>query len=161
MKRFWGFILLAAALTVLGGCYGSVSKEVRAEVDPGVTFGALVQNPEAYRGRMVMFSGTIIRTLNKPTGTELVIVQHPSPPGGRPTSLDRSEGRFLAEDSRFLDEAIYAPGRQITAAGRVTGSTVRRLGEMDYTYPVIQAEELYLWRAPTRFDWGFFFGTSW
>ena len=160
MKRILGLIVLAAALTVMGGCYGAISQEVRAQVDQSATFEALVQNPEAYRGKMVMFSGTIIRTVNKTTGTELVIVQHPSSPGGRPASLDKSEGRFLAEDSRFLDEAIYAPGRQITVAGRVTGSTVRRLGEMDYTYPVIQAEELYLWRAPTRFNWGFFFGTS-
>lgn len=61
---------------------------------------------------------------------------------------DKSEGRYLVVVDRFLDPAIYRSGRDITVAGEVRGSEVRRLGEIDYRYPVIAASELYLWKKP-------------
>jgi starvation-inducible outer membrane lipoprotein len=33
-------------------------------------------------------------------------------------------------------------------AGEVQGSVLRRLGEIDYRYPVIAAVEIYLWKEP-------------
>ena len=50
--------------------------------------------------------------------------------------------------NRFLDPAIYRSGRDITVAGEVQGSEVRRLGEIAYRYPVIAALELHLWKEP-------------
>ena len=56
-----------------------------------------------------------------------------------------SEGRFIIQTPGFLDPAIYSPGRKLTVAGTVAGKEVRPLGEIEYTYPIIEKRELYLW----------------
>jgi len=55
------------------------------------------------------------------------------------------QGRFLVEVESFLDPAIYSAGRQITVAGVATGKEMRKLGQINYTYPVLTSKELYLW----------------
>jgi outer membrane lipoprotein len=41
--------------------------------------------------------------------------------------------------------AIYNGGRKVTVAGEVRGKKIQRLGEIDYTYPLISAKEIHLW----------------
>ena len=107
-------MILAAMIAVtlaVSGCAPAISKSIRAEsVD--VSFSKLAESPDAYKGKTVIYSGTILNTINTEKGTELTIIQHPSMPGHRPETLDRSDGRFLAMDSRFLDPALYSPGRE-------------------------------------------------
>ena len=60
-------------------------------------------------------------------------------------------GRFLVSTREFLDPAIYAPGRRLTALGAVAGRSKRRVGDLPCAYPVISAEHIKLW--PNNTPW--------
>ena len=134
MKRFFIF---GIALCLLSGCVYAVSRGVLEEVDREITFSALVKDPAAYQGRVVLLGGVIVKTVNKQEGTLLEVYQTNLDREGRPTDTDRSEGRFLGLYQGFLDSEIYKQGRQVTVAGTVQGEMIQLLGEIDYRYPYL------------------------
>jgi outer membrane lipoprotein len=134
---------------MLCACAPVISQQVMDQVDRNITYGALAAQPDEFKGKMVLLGGTIVQAVPKPAETEIVVVQKQVSSDGEPRLTDKSEGRFLVVVDRFLDPAIYASGRDITVAGEVRGSVLRRLGEIDYRYPVIAASELYLWNRPS------------
>jgi outer membrane lipoprotein len=138
-------ILVIAAMLLLAGCAHVISKEVLQDVDTSVSFMQLSKDPDAYTGKTVIFGGNVIETQNLSNKTLIVILQHPLGSRGEPSAGDVSEGRFIITTSGFLDPAIYSPGRKLTVAGTVAGKEVRPLGEIEYTYPIIEKRELYLW----------------
>jgi len=118
------------------------------QVDRNLSYGSLASRPDEAKGKMVLLGGTIVQTVPKPQETEIEVVQKQVNSSGEPYLTDKSEGRFLVIVNRFLDPAIYRSGRDITVAGEVQSSVLRRLGEIDYRYPVIAASEIYLWKEP-------------
>jgi len=137
--------LVMAAILLLVGCAHVISKQVLKEVDTNTTFAQVSKAPDAYKGKTVLFGGDIIEAKNLPDKTLITVLQRPLGTRGRPAAGDASEGRFIIQTPGFLDPAIYSPGRKITVAGRVVGKEKRLLGEIQYTYPVIEKRELYLW----------------
>jgi outer membrane lipoprotein len=118
---------------------------VRKEVDREISFAQIRNAPEDYIGEVVLLGGEIIRARNTTQGTLLFMLQKELDYRGKPRKDDRSEGRFLIQYPLFLDPVIYGSGRLVTIAGRVMGKQVRKIGELDYTYPVLHAEEIHLW----------------
>lgn len=141
------FPLFCVMMTVflLASCAHVISKEVLQEVDTSVSFAQLSKDPEAYQGKTVLFGGDVIGTQNLSDKTVVVVLQRPLGSRGEPSAGDVSEGRFIITTPGFLDPAIYGPGRKITVAGTVVGKEMRPLGEIEYTYPIIEKRELYLW----------------
>jgi outer membrane lipoprotein len=123
------FVLAMAAMLLLAGCAHVISKEVLQEVDASLTFAHVSKDPEAYKGKTVLFGGDIIETQNLSDKTQIVVLQRPLGSRGEPSAGDVSEGRFIITTPGFLDPAIYGPGRKITVAGTVVGKEVRPLGE--------------------------------
>jgi len=128
-----------------GGCAHVVSKDVRNQVDEGITFRQVFQSPDAYKGKVVVWGGVIINMTHQKEGTLVEVLQKPLEMDGQPEDVDRSEGRFLAFHKGFLDDALFAKGRTITVAGEVIGSRKMPIGEIEYTYPFITTREVYLW----------------
>ena len=146
MKTIFKSIVLWLALAVMpAACAPVISKELRMQVDEKLTFKEVLQDPENYKGKIVVWSGVIIETENQKDGTFIKVLQKPADPSGRPKDIDRSEGRFLAFNKDFLDEAIYAEGREITVGGEVLGKRVLPLDKIEYHYPLISVKEIYLW----------------
>ncbi len=139
------FMLLGYVFFSLSGCAPVISKQIRAEVSRELTLSVVAKDPEAYKGKIVLWSGVIISAMNLKEGTMIEVLQKPADYEGKPSDVDYSEGRFLVIDPRYLDVAIYTQGRMITVAGEVRGKKVQPLGEMEYTYPLISAKEIYLW----------------
>ncbi|SMC17347.1 outer membrane lipoprotein [Desulfacinum hydrothermale DSM 13146] len=173
MKRFT-LTVLAALILFLGGCAHVISPAVRRQAQWDLSVSEVQKNPDYYRGKVVIWSGRILSGENLSTATVLEILQLPADRQGRPRDFTRSEGRFLARDKRFLDTALYAPGRLVTVAGTVAGAERRRVGQVPYTYPVLDVLELHLWpqesqrvRDPYACDryppiwWHFYFGHGW
>ncbi len=160
--------LFIAVLTILllAGCASVISREVLREVDQNVSFEQLLEEPEAYKGRTLLLGGDIIETQNLPDKTVVVVLQRPLGFRGKPAAKDISEGRFILSAPGFLDPAIYSHGRKVTVAGVVVGKEVRPLGEIEYTYPIIEKRELYLWpeeeasSAEPRVHFGFGVGVG-
>jgi outer membrane lipoprotein len=135
-----GLLLLAGA----GCAVHTISEGVRRQAET-IPFAQLRADPEAYKDRTVILGGEIWQASNVPEGTLVEVVHKPLDAYERPLLTDRTEGRFMALCNRYLDPAIYARGREVTIAGRVLGTRSGRIGELEYTYPLISCLELRLW----------------
>jgi len=166
-RTFWitAVTALTVAIALTASCAPVISQQTLDRVDADIRFEDLLKDPEGFTGRTVLLGGRIIDTENYPEKTLIILLQIPLGFGGRPGSETGSRGRFILSVPGFLDPEIYRRGRRITIAGPVAGKEVRRLDEIQYVYPLIQQEELYLWPAggvdgETRFRIGFGVGGS-
>lgn len=148
---------LGAAALLLTACTPVISPQLMDQVDRNLTYRSLASRPDEFQGKIALLGGTIVQTVPKPGETEIEVVQKDLLSTGEPRLTDKSEGRFLVVVDRFLDPAIYRPERGITVAGKVQGSVVRRIGEIDYHYPVIAASELHLWRDPLPYPYPYYY----
>ncbi len=122
-------------------------------------FSQVIQNPEAYTGKIVIWGGLIIETSNPPDGGEILVLQTPLDSGEYPDTKS-TYGQFIAKTSTFVDPVIYEKGRKVTLAGEIIGKRVKALGVMKYTYPVVGIKELFLWskkrvwwQPPSYYGW--------
>ncbi|MDD3581300.1 MAG: Slp family lipoprotein [Desulfobacca sp.] len=139
---------LGLLLGLIAGCAPVFSPAVLQQVNRELSYDLVATDPEAYRGQTVLWGGVIEKTTPKEGNTELEIVQKNLGRQHRPKDGDTSLGRFLVNYFGFLDPAIYQEGRKITVIGEVQGLEVRKLGESDYRYPVVDAVNLHLWPKP-------------
>lgn len=142
MKRDLIIIILTIIVSV--SC-SPISKEIMKQVDPTLSLKEVLKNADQYKGKMVLWGGVIVETINRPEETLIIVAQTVLDYEKRPINLDQSEGRFIVKRGVFLDPAIYAKGRQITVAGEVSGKEDLPLGEIRYVYPVVTAAQLILW----------------
>jgi outer membrane lipoprotein len=142
MKRYLAFLFIPILLT---SCAHVLSKEYVQSATTGVSFRQISQNPDAYIGRSFILGGTVAGTVDTKEGSEIEVVENPVDKYGCIINPDISEGRYFIEATQHLDPIIYRKGRHLTFAGKLTGSKKKMLGEMEYEYPVFQAEQIYLW----------------
>lgn len=71
---------------------------------------------------------------------------------GRPQPHDQSDGRFLACRAGFYDPELFKPGREVSITGRIEGVQIGRIGELDYPYPRVAADVIYLWPEQRQVD---------
>jgi outer membrane lipoprotein len=127
-----------------------ISKDLRNKVDPSLTFGEVIQNPIAYKGKTVVWGGEIVQTLNQKNGTaEIEVFQIPlASRTDAPKAAKDSEGRFLILADKYLDPNLYQKEKRITVAGEILGEQIKPLGDMDYRYPIISSKQIHLWKEP-------------
>ena len=147
------WILSTVMIGFLTACAHVISQESLKEADPDLTFQSLIEDLNRYQGKKILVGGRILSTENREGGSWLEVLQHPLDWQQRPKDTDESYGRFLVRFGGFLDPAIYQEGREISAAGVVVGQETLPLGHIQYSYPVIQAREIHLWkkRKPVRY----------
>lgn len=131
-------------LLLATGCAPVISKGLKEQVARELSFEEVRENPDAYRGKVVLWGGVIIGAKNLKEGTLIEVLQRPTDRRGRPKDVDESHGRFMALYDGYLDVAIYAQGRGVTIAGEIMGEKVQPLGEIDYHYPLIAIKEIHL-----------------
>jgi outer membrane lipoprotein len=137
--------LFIAIIFFVSGCAHVISKDILQKVDSEVTFAELKKDTWAYREKVVLLGGVIVKTVNKNDGTLLEVYQTEINRRGKPIKLDISGGRFLALWKGFLDSEIYQKGRKVTIVGVVKGEEIIRLGEFDYRCPYLVVKEIHLW----------------
>jgi outer membrane lipoprotein len=143
-------------------CASPIAKKYRQEAAPGLTFPMVLEDPAAYKGSVVIWGGTIIRTVdNRQAGSDVFVLQSPLGSTDKPEAADYSQGRFIGVSPSFLDPLVYSKGRKITVAGVVAGKREVAEGGRTYAYPVVTVEQLYLWPryvpyyygGPYYYDW--------
>ncbi|MGX2040906.1 Slp family lipoprotein [Methylocaldum sp. MU1018] len=145
-SRLLRWAVVWATLLGVAGCATSpFSKSIRLSTERQPSFSEISARPDAYKGRMVMLGGVIVRTNNLPNFTEVEVLQKSLDSSDRPEDVDISDGRFLIRCQGFLDSAVYAKGREVTVAGKVEGKESKPLDQINYTYPVIGCNEIHLW----------------
>jgi outer membrane lipoprotein len=146
MKIRFQWFLLFLLVFLFSGCAHVISRDLRAKSDPSLTLAQVHQNPEASKGKWVVWGGEIIETVNQKDETTLIeVFQSPLDWMGEPKNTTYSEGRFLVLTDNYLDPYVFREGKKITVAGEITGEKTKLLGEMEYRYPLLLGKQLYLW----------------
>lgn len=142
----WGRLALFFLIFLLSGCAHVISKDLRLKSDPYLTLGQVRQNPDGFKGKMVIWGGEIVETVNqKDAITQIEVFQKPLGWRGEPKDIGSSEGRFLILADRYLDPFIFRSRRKVTVMGEILGAKMKPLGEMDYRYPLLSSKQIYLW----------------
>lgn len=144
------FLLVLLALGAYPGCASVPSRQFRQQVGSPIPFQELLEG-NAHVGERVILGGYILGTVNEPDGTRITVLQAPLNSRNKPKSQDLSQGRFVVRTEQFLDPEIYRKDRKLTVGGEVLGASPQPLGNRTYRYPVIKAEELYLWPKEPRY----------
>jgi outer membrane lipoprotein len=127
-----------------------ISQQLRDEAGIPVLFEDLLASPREYTGRVVVLGGYILEMQIEPNARVLTIIQAPLDWRERPKSRDLSQGRFFVTTSKFLDPEVYVKGRRITVGGSVAGARRQSVDGVRFLFPVIEAQELYLWPKKTH-----------
>lgn len=142
MWKLWKLVGLGALLV---GCATPGPEFLRAPMPENPALAQVMSNVGAFNGRKIRWGGTIVQVENRAGGTTIEIVERPLDRSGRPSPASASGGRFVAQAAGFYDPLIYTQGREITITGTVEGEDARKIGDFDYRYVVVKADDLYLW----------------
>lgn len=148
MKRA-SLTLLALLLLALAGC-ASGPRYDTSRVDNSLTAARVAAAPTAHSGAPVVWGGVIIVTRNQPGFTEMEILSYPLDSAQRPDTGRAEQGRFLVHHPSYLEAVDYAPGRHLTISGRIDKVMQGKVGDAPYTFPLVQADDVYLWPRDTR-----------
>ncbi len=146
MKNRFSWMLFLSLMLLLSGCAHVISRDLRMKSDLSLTLARVRQNPEAFKGKWVVWGGEIVETVNQQDGTtQIEIFQKPLGWRGEPQNTTYSEGRFLILADYYLDPYVFRAGKKITVAGEIQGEKIKPLGEMDYRYPLLSSKQIYFW----------------
>jgi outer membrane lipoprotein len=137
-------------LSVLISACSVMSESTRRTAEPDADFPAILANVSNYKGKTVILGGYILKRHNQVEASIVEVLQTPLMYGDEPRRRDTSQGRFIVRHTGFLDPEVYRPGRRITVAGEVVGTTQQKVDDRPYTYLVLKSREIYLWRTQSR-----------
>jgi outer membrane lipoprotein len=138
--RFYLPVLVA----LLAGC-ASTPEFDTSQVDASLTPQRVITEPEASRGKVALWGGTILDTQNLRDSTRIEVLAYPLDGSKQPKLENKPLGRFIIQHAGFLEPTTYAQGRQLTVLGSVSGQQSGKVGETSYSYPVISGRQLHLW----------------
>jgi outer membrane lipoprotein len=138
------FFILLLAISLLSGCASTPGFDTKG-VDTGLTPQRSKVQMSTVKGSMVLWGGMIIASTNLKNATQLEILAYPLDSYQGPDIDEQSMGRFLAMYNGYLETADYTQGRLITIKGTLSGTQLGKIGESEYTYPVVNIQQLYLW----------------
>lgn len=136
---------------MLLGCAHPFSQKTRDLVDKDLTFSTVMQNPRTYIGSVVLWGGSVEKSLAG-AETTLVINQMPLDPRGYPND-ESTQGEFIAHTLQSLNLEVYQKGIKVTVAGEIDGVEEENRGALKYTRPKIRIMEIHPWAERV---WGIF-----
>jgi len=93
MKSRFQWFLLLALMVFLSGCVHVISKDLRIKSDPSLTLSQVRQNPDTFKGKLVVWGGEIIETVaQKDATTQIEVYQRPLGWRGEPRETYPREG---------------------------------------------------------------------
>jgi outer membrane lipoprotein len=137
--------LLITVVLVMQGCSYAISSAMADKADKKITFAKLRADPDSFKGKIVILGGTIDQVTNLKQGGLIEVVQKDLDYWGKPRRTKTTGGRFLVLYPRYLNPLVYEPGRDITVAAEVEGTSSNALEDRDYGYVIVISKELKLW----------------
>jgi outer membrane lipoprotein len=136
--------LFLSLIIFLVGCATSPNFDT-TKVDQSLTPQSVIAEPDISRNKMALWGGTILDTRNLKDTTQVEVLAYPLDSFHRPMQESKPLGRFIIQHQGYLEPANYAQGRRLTVLGSVSDSKLGKVGESNYTYPVINRRQLHLW----------------
>lgn len=116
-------------------------------IDLDITPQHAADNTEILEGSQILWGGIIISSTNLKDETQIEVLAYPLASRYRPDIDLEPLGRFLAIQPGYLETRNFAQGRLITVSGVLQKNRIGRIGESEYTYPVINISQLQLWKT--------------
>src|SRR4030095_10156612 len=140
---FGSFILLSLSL-VVSGCGGLIPSELREKIQRDVSLRNLQQDPEAYKGQLVLLGGEILDVKNSEDGDTVDVLHRPLNTSSRAILSGESERRFVIKLTKEISlEKSYREGQPLTVVGEVMEEAESRAGK-DIPSPILLARYLHL-----------------
>jgi outer membrane lipoprotein len=144
------FLVLLLSVLTVSGCnqHHVIPEHLEKQVNKNVSFIQIQNDPEAYRGKLVIIGGKILAVDRQKKFSRLEALQLPLSddylPLDQPTA--RKE-RFMAicAGSDPLDPEIVRPETVITLVGEVKGSTPITVEHEEKNIPVFDIKDLTIW----------------
>jgi len=143
--------LLPALLSLFVACASGPTFDTGG-VDHSLTPRRVATELQESRGKQVLWGGVILAITNLKDSTRIEALAYPLDSNNRPQRDSDALGRFIIERPGYLETATYSEGRLITVRGTVSRTQSGRIGESDYAYPVVSAQQLYLWPRSGGYD---------
>jgi len=134
----------------LAGCASSIPPAIRNAPVDAPTLAQLRTQADSMQGQAVRLGGFIVEVENRDAESWVTIVAQTLGDNGKPRISDQSNGRFIARIAGFVDPAVFAKNRRITVAGRLDTIIVKKIGDFDYRYALIDVDHYYLWPKQSK-----------
>ena len=134
---------------LLAACAGTQPRFPTEGINTEVTPHAALRQADAAVGQQVLWGGVIVTSSNLADSTQIEVLAYPLDSDQRPNTDRTPSGRFLAVKPGYLETADFAAGRLITVQGTLQQSATGKVGEADYTYPVVRIADTQLWKRET------------
>lgn len=129
-------------MLVLAACAAPVFKDAAiAAVSPT----EVAIEPASHHGAEVVWGGKILDVRNLADATEVHVAAYPLDRSQRPDPTAPTQGRFIVLVAGFAEPLDYPPGRFVTVKGRIDGTRMRRIDDVDHAYPALRRDALHLW----------------
>lgn len=142
---YCGLAMLAACASLGPPAFDA---EVTRNVNQGITFALLQQNPEAYRGQTVLLGGQIVSAdLTSDGLVNIEVKEYPLDGNQKPIVSGNSSGAFLIQfPGRDLQEIHLR--NLVSVVGTVAGTKILHLVGLSYPILLINAQALNYWPGP-------------
>lgn len=146
-------ICAITAIILLSSCAPVLREDLMRRGIFDVRLSEIKQSPEIYKGRLFILGGIIVNTTITSNGSLIEALYAPVDSRGYLKNVETPNKRFLAlyPGKEILDPMIFREKREITLAGEFIGTRSGKIGEMDYTYPLFEIKELYLWEEEKEY----------
>ncbi|MCP4429742.1 MAG: hypothetical protein GY806_02065 [Gammaproteobacteria bacterium] len=114
-------------------------------VDKTLTPENVQLRAEAGMGKTVLWGGTILDFKNLQNSSQMEILAYPLNRSQRPLQNKKPLGRFILLHPGFLEPTVYMQGKLLSATGTIGQSQAGKIGQSEYVYPVLKAEQIQLW----------------
>jgi len=162
MNQLRSTLTLALYGLLISGCASPPVIDATG-ADRHLTPDGVVRNIDASLGHRVLWGGGIIASTNLHDATRLEVLAYPLDSSQHPDDDAKPLGRFYIIRPGYLETMDFAQGRRVTVRGPIVDVRSGRVGNTPYLYPVVGAEDLYLWPQAGRseapdvsFHFGFF-----
>ncbi|PMH41894.1 starvation-inducible protein [Vibrio sp. 10N.286.49.B3] len=150
MKTFFAraFSLLSL-ITFLSACT-SLPSELTAQSEVLISDYSTWLNADPSLQTDVRLGGVIAKVDNLATKSRIEVVNLPINKSGQPDITQDPQGRFIAYVPGYVEPVAFAQGRLVTFVGKTAMPEAGKVGEFDYTFPVMEAYGQRLWRIEER-----------
>ena len=142
-------LLLLSSVLLISAC-SSLPENLKASGENVFTDYSSWVNSSAAVGSEVRLGGVIANVTNLTNQTRIEVVNLPISSSGKPDISQEPQGRFVGYIDGFVDPVTYANGRVITVIGVGSPAEQKKVGEYQYTFPVMAVKGAHLWRIEER-----------
>lgn len=129
-----------------------------SNVDRTLSPANVIDEPELSLDKVVLWGGTILDTQNLKDSTQIEMLSYPLDSSSKPRLDKKPQGRFIIRQQGYLEPEAFSQGRLLSVMGKVGDKMSGKVGDSDYIYPLIHAQQLRLWSSRGQGRTNFQFG---